>query len=68
MKNLILRNRMDAMDSLLLLKSFAVTQKIAMTINRKFTVIIVFILKIVEQAHTKSYQFQPELLNQFLFI
>lgn len=56
------------MDSLLLLKSFAVTQKIFMTINRKFTVIIVFILKIVEQAHTKSYQFQPELLNQFLLI
>lgn len=54
---LILRNRMDAMDSLLLLKSFAVTQKIAMTINRKFMVIIVFILKIVEQAHTKLYQF-----------
>lgn len=31
---------MAAMDSLLLLKSFDVNQKIAMTINRKFTVII----------------------------
>lgn len=54
---LFLRNRMDAMDGLLLMKYFAVTRKIAMTINRKFTVIIIFILIIVEKAHTKSYNF-----------
>lgn len=45
---------MDAMDSLLLLKSFTLTQKMAMTINRKFTVII---LKIFEQAHTNYISF-----------